>query len=131
MSNRESFVQTVQICDDQTGDLISLTDTDDNPIYEIYLEISEHRDRNSRDYSPVASPYYDDCGDPLIFASLDDYISIVDTGTIDVQIPYTVMQKLRGNLTYDIFMRLENQADEDARQLFIGSLPVLFGGRGP
>lgn len=130
ISNRESFVQTIQIADDQTGDLITLTDADDDALYAIYLEISPPRHHGGYSGS-YASPYYDGHCDPLIFATLDNYLTIVDTGTINVQIPYTVMQTLRGNLTYDVFMRLEDVANADARQILIGKLPVAFGGRGP
>lgn len=129
ISNRESWVQTIQIVDDQTGDLITLTDDSGNPLYAIYLEISPPRHRGG--YSGIASPWYDDCGDPLIFATLSNYLTIVDTGTIQVQIPYTIMQTLRRSETYDVFMRLEDVANSDARQLLIGKLPVHFGGRGP
>jgi hypothetical protein len=80
----------------------------------------------------VASPYYDGNGcEPIIFASLDNYISIPDTGTITIQIPYTVMKKMHGNRTYDVSLRLEDSANDDARQLLLGSLPILDGGRGP
>ena len=63
-------------------------------------------------------------------ASLADYISIPDTGTIQIQIPYTVVQKLNGGKTYDVFLRLEDAVNADARQLLIGKLPVYHGGRG-
>jgi hypothetical protein len=131
VSNRESFVQTVEIFDDQTGDLISLTDADDDVIYQIFLEISPPRDHHhgGGGYSTYSGPYYSDSGDVRIFATLDDYLSVVDTGTINVQIPFTVMQKLHG-ATYDIYMRIVSQADDDARQLFVGKLPVVFGGHG-
>lgn len=133
VSNRESFVQTVQIRDDETGDLISLTNADDDVIYQIFLEISppRHSHNGGGGYSENYFGGYDDWGGARILATLDDYLSVVDTGTINVMIPYTVMQKLCGNKTYDIYMRLENQADADARQLFVGKLPVLFGGHGP
>lgn len=120
---------TIQIADDQTGDLISLTDGGGNPIYAIYLEISPPR-RGGGYSGPYASPYYDWALEPLIFASLSDYLAIPDVGTIQVQIPYTIIQKLCGGETYDVFLRLEDVANVDARQLLIGKLPVHFGGRG-
>lgn len=63
-------------------------------------------------------------------ASLANYITIPDTGTIQVQIPYAVMQTLRSAKTYDVYLRLEDVANADARQLLIGKLPVAFGGHG-
>ena len=49
---------------------------------------------------------------------------------IQIQIPYTIMQTLRGGRTYDVYLRLEDVAGNDARQLLIGKLPVQFGGHG-
>lgn len=134
ISNRETWLQIIQICDDQTGDLIALTDSNNNPLYAIYLEISPPRGGFGGDCDgyPTANAYYSGVeGEPIIFASLADYITIPDTGTIQVQIPYTVMQKLRGTRTYHVYLRLEDTANSDARQLLIGKLPVAFGGRGP
>ena len=131
ISNRESWAQTVQIVDDQTGDLISLVDGSGNPLYGIYLEIRPAH-RHGGYSGSLTSSYYDASGcDQIIFASLSDYISIVDMGTIDIQIPYTVMQKLHGNQTFDVFLRIEDAANNDARQLITGSLPIFHGGRGP
>ena len=130
-SNRATWLQTVQICDDDTGDLISLTDAYNNPIYQIYLEISPPRGHGEgHGYGPYSNPYYGNEGEPLIYATLADYIAIIGTGTIQIQIPYTIMQKMRGGRTYDVYLRLEDAANDDARQLFIGKLPLAFGGRG-
>ncbi len=130
-SNRETWLQIVQIADDETGDLFTLTDSNGNPLYQVYLEISPPRDHaGGHGYGPYSSPYYGDEGEPLIFASLADYISIIDTGTIQIQIPYTIMQKMRGGRTYNVYLRLEDAANDDARQLLIGKLPIAFGGRG-
>lgn len=113
--------------------MIALTDgaSPPNPLYAIYLEISPPRGRGG--YSGnFSSPYYDHgAGEPRIFATLSNYLSITDVGTIQVQIPYTIMQTLRRSETYDVFMRLEDVAGDDARQLLIGKLPVHFGGHGP
>lgn len=132
ISNRESWVLTVQIADDQTGDLITLTDGSGNPLYAIYLEISPPR-RMHGHAGNYSSPYYYDnwTGEPRIFATLSNYLTIIDVGTIQVQIPYTVMQTLRRSETYDVFMRLEDVAGQDARQILNGKLPVHFGGHGP
>lgn len=129
ISNRESCVQTIQIVDDQTGDLIALTDNENNPLYAIYLEISPPMDHGG--YSgPFQSPYYDERGCyGTILATLSNYLSIPDTGTIQVQIPYTAVQTLRGGLTYDVFLSIVDVANVDARQILIGKLPVHYGGR--
>ena len=125
-------MQIIQIFDDQTGDLISLTDASGNPLYAIYCEISPPRHGGAGGWpSAYSYAWYDNDGQPLILASLADYITIPDTGTIQVQIPYTVMQTLRGSKTYNVYVRLEDVANADARQILIGKLPVFFGGHGP
>lgn len=135
ISNRETWLQIIQICDDQTGDPIVLTDGSGNPLYAIYCEISPPRDGGfgggRGDGYSSSNAYYGVEGEPIIFASLANYITIPDIGTIQVQIPYTVMQKLRGNRTFNVYLRLEDVANADARQILIGKLPVAHGGRGP
>jgi hypothetical protein len=132
ISNRETWLQTVQIVDDETGDLILLTDGSGNPLYAVYCEISrpKHGDSYGYPYGYSAS-WYDECGEPIIYASLADYITLPDIGTIQIQIPYTVMQTLRGRRTYNVYLRLEDVANADARQILIGKLPISYGGLGP
>jgi hypothetical protein len=138
--------------------LVALTDSNGVPLCQIYLEISPPRHHGGgHGYGPYSSPYYGNEGEPLIFGSLADYISIIDVGTIQINIPYTVMQKMRGSMTYDVYLRLESlqsgidvngdfssdfsgdfnvvqssvsSNQPDARQLLIGKLPIAFGGRG-
>jgi len=43
-------------------------------------------------------------------------------------IPKSVMQTLRAQ-TYDVFLTIDPNNVDDGRQLLIGRLPVLFGGR--
>ena len=129
ISNRETWLQIIQIADDETGDLITLTNGAGAPLYAVSLEISPPR-RHGYSGGYSQSGWYGDYCDPLIMASLADYISIPDTGTIQIQIPYTVVQKLNGGKTYDVFLRLEDAVNADARQLLIGKLPVYHGGRG-
>jgi len=129
-SNRETWLQTIQIFDDDTGDLITLTDGSGNPLYQFYCEISPPRRSGRYNDFPYNGPWYDDYGEPIIMASLADYITLPDSGTIQIQIPYTVMQTLRGGRTYHVYIRMEDAANNDARQILIGKLPIAFGGRG-
>ena len=128
ISNRESWIQIVQIADDDTGDLIDLTDSNNNPLYSLTLEITPARAQGDfGGYGPA--PYYDDFGSqPLISATLANYISIVDTGTVQIMIPKSMITMLRAQ-TYDVFFTLDPNGDDDGRQLLIGRLPVLYGGR--
>src|ERR1700744_5033361 len=79
ISNRESWLQTVQIADDDTGDLIALTDDDNNPLYAITLEIQPPRlPGGAGDFGGYGTnPWYDTSGGPIISATLADYITIV------------------------------------------------------
>lgn len=138
ITNHESWVQTAQIFDDDTGDLIDLTDGEDNAAYAIALDIMPPRRAGYSGYVG-SSPWYDwGYGEPVLHAYLaqgspaqqaGNWLSIVDTGTINIQIPVSRMKTLRGTLTYDVFLRLEDTANDDARQVLIGRLPVIFGGR--
>jgi hypothetical protein len=131
ISNQESLVLTVSINDDETGDPITLTDSSGNPLYQVYLEISPPLRRDGWD-GPYPSPWYDYGGSwAVIQASLADYLSITGVGTIDIMIPYTVIQTLHSGLTYDVFLRLVDDSSADARQLFLGHLPVQWGGMPP
>jgi len=130
ITNRESWLQIVQIADDDTGDLIALTDINNNALYAITLEIQAARlHGDSGGFGGYGiNPYYDTSGGPIISATLADYIAIVDTGTIQIMIPKSIMQKLRGR-TYDVFLTIDPINEDDGRQLLIGRLPVFYGGR--
>jgi hypothetical protein len=129
ISNREGWLQIVEIADDDTGDPITLTDTNNNALYAITLEITPAQPRGGGGgYGPT--PYYDDWGaEPVITATLANYITILDIGTFQIQIPKSVMQTLRGNRTYDVFLTIDPNDEDDGRQLLIGRLPVFYGGR--
>lgn len=129
ISNRESWIQIIQIADDDTGQLIALTDTNGNPLYSITLEISRPNIPGGDSGYGGNSLFYDWLSpDPIISATLANYIAIVDVGTIQVAVPKSVMSGLRGR-TYDVFMTIDPINADDGRQLFIGRLPVLFGGK--
>jgi hypothetical protein len=136
ISNRETWFQIIQIVDDQTGDSIALTDSNNNPLYGIFLEISPPEDGHGGFGNfPVgyhgSNAFSTGFGsDPVIFASLENFITIPDVGTIQVQIPFSVMHKLRGTRTYNVYLRIVDFTNDDARQILIGKLPVAFGGRG-
>ena len=133
-------MQTVQVFDDDTGDLITLVDGSGNAAYSVTLEIRPEKEY-SHGYSGVApTPYYDSCdGEPVIYSQLTQgmpaanpggYISIVDTGTINIQIPKSIMQTLRHTARmFDVFLTLDDPINDDGRQILIGKLPVLFGGK--
>lgn len=128
ISNRESWLQTVQIVDDDTGDIISLLDGGGNPLYAIALEIIPAAPRGHVGYGNFPSPWYDNDCAPSVSASLADYITIVDVGTIQIQIPKSVIRSLSAR-TYDVFLTIDPNDADDGRQLLIGRLPIAYGGR--
>lgn len=129
ITNRESWPWTLQVYDDDTGDLVSLVDGSGNPLYAITLQVMRGK-WNCGPYGGFTpSPWYDEYdGSPIITATLADYIAIVDTGTISVQIPKKLMQTLRPQ-SYDVYMTLYDATSDDGRQLIVGRLPVVFGGQ--
>lgn len=138
VSNRESWVQSIQIFDDDTGDLISLVDGNGNALYTVSLEIERRFMGDSYDYSGASPYYYGNCGEAIIFATLaqgsaaiqaGNYIALVDAGTIQIQVPKSIMQTLFIRGTYDVFITIDDTANDDGRQILIGKLPVFFGGR--
>jgi hypothetical protein len=139
ISNRESWLQTCQIFDDDTGDLITLVDGSGNALFAVTLEIRRSRDGSGGGGYSGPSPYYDDWScEPVIYSTLaqgapaiaaGNYIAIVDSGTISIQIPRSIMLTLHQTGTYDVFLTVEDTAGDDSRQILIGRLPVFFGGR--
>ena len=139
ISNRESWVQTVQIYDDDTGDLITLVDGNGNAVYAVTLAIQPEQRGGYSGVSSNSSYYGCDYGEPVIYSTLAQglpalnpggYIALVDTGTISIQIPKSVMQTLRGGpRTWDVYLTIDDTANDDGRQILIGKLPVFYGGR--
>lgn len=134
ISNRETWFQIIQICDDQTGDPIALLDSSGNPLYQIYCEIVACQNGGGGGFGGGYGEfgwYGGGLDGALIHASLADYITIPDIGTIQIQIPYKIMETLRAaTRTYNVYLRLVDEPNGDARQLLIGRLPVIFAGYG-
>lgn len=126
VSNRESWAQIFTIVDDDTDQPITLTDSNNNPLYAITLEIDRAGPHgNTGGYG--VNPWYD-CGNQArILATLANYISILDVGVFQCVIPKSVMQTLRRG-TYNVYLTIDPNNEDDGRQLLIGRLPVLFGG---
>jgi hypothetical protein len=75
------------------------------------------------DWGGGGSPPFSD--QPLIRASLGSGLTIIDVGYIQINIPALIMQQLRLR-TYSIAMAMTDSIN--TRQVFIGELPILFGG---
>ena len=143
ISNRESWRPPVQLLwDDDASQPIELRDpTLKNSLYTLTLEIvpSEPRDHGSFLFGgTVPSAYYDDAGDqPIITQQLasgagalsNAALSIIDVGAVQIFIPKAQISTLRGPRTYDVYLTVYDPTFDDGRQIFIGRLPVMYGGR--
>jgi len=131
ISNRETWQQVILLSDGDTGDAIELTDAANgsgNPLYGVNLEIAPAREPRGGMGIGI-SPFYDDWDSPVITGSLSNYITIIGAGVIQIVIPKSIMQSLRATQTYDVFLTLTTNGEDDGRQLLIGRLPVFYGGR--
>lgn len=92
--------------------------------FEFEIRSSPHHHGGSG-YTPwydVSTVYH---GGPLISAQLGNGISIIDQGFIQINIPASIMQKLR----HKSFLASLNMTDSvNTRQVFVGELPIQFGG---
>lgn len=100
-SNRETFDQSFQLNDNDTGDLVDLTDVS------ITFEIKDKE------------------GCVKLTASTDDAITIVSTGIFEVIFTDTQMKTLCAG-EYDIRCRYTD-SDDKVHQLIIGSMAVVDG----
>src|SRR5262249_13802658 len=116
VTNREQFKQVVQLYDRDEDELIDIVDDDDEPLYDIVVEMSPANPSVSRD---PRWPLDTLCNtSPVLTATLDDGVSIIDTGTIEFAFGKSQMATLAAGV-YDIFMVLTSVSDADeARQIF-------------
>lgn len=117
VTNRESWRQLVEIADADTGELIDLTGC-------TFL-------CDVRRQGPMfgSSGYGDSYG---MVGSYDDYaalvsptVSVVGTGQIQLDLSLTQMRSLPPG---SYMIALSVTLDDDTRQLFVGELPVIYGG---
>ncbi len=102
-SNRAGWTFTVEVKDQQTGDLIDLSDAD------ITFDV---RDKDSDTVK--------------LSATVDnDLITIVDTGHFQVSFTDTNMRTLCAK-TYEVGCIISN-ADSEPQQLIVASLPIIDG----
>lgn len=68
-----------------------------------------------------------ECNAPILSASIGNGISIVDIGIIQIYFSETSMRSL-GRGMHSVASTLASSDGVDVRQLFLGRLPVFFGG---
>lgn len=122
VSNRESWQNIIGLYDIDTGEPIDLTDL---------TFVCEIR-RTGQAMRPYDSGYsnFGDIGaandyGPQIVLTLGAGLTVVDLGMLQVSISLDQMRTLSPD-TYSIAMTASNGVDQ--RQLFLGRLPILFGG---
>lgn len=96
--------------------------------YGFEFEIREQcpGDTYSDGYGPSYFIGTDSLSAPIIAAQLGNFLTIVDVGVVQIRIPLVTMKQL-ARKTYGAAMTLFNGAP-DTRQLFLGKLPILYGG---
>jgi hypothetical protein len=82
---------------------------------------------NRDGYGPYATVGEYDWGAPILTASIGNGISIVDTGIFQVYFSETSMRSL-GPGMHSVAATLTSADGIDTRQLFLGRLPVAYGG---
>lgn len=120
VTNRESMTLPIGVNDAVTGDPIDLTGcTIDLAIYAPRQSAGSAWDG----YSTSFDDNYSNCG-PILTASIGSGITVVDVGVFQVYFSAASMRTLSPK-TYDVGCVITR--DIDARQLFLGRLPVFFG----
>lgn len=101
-SNRAGFSRTFEVIDDDTGDLIDLSDC------EIAFEARDPVSRTT-----------------VLSASVGSGVTVEDTGVFNVAFTAAQMRALCSK-TYEVGCTISN-ADSEPQQIIIGSLPILDG----
>lgn len=95
----------------------------------IQLEIRRERGPgyNRDGYGPYATVGEYDWGAPILTAAIGNGISIVDTGIFQIYFSETSMRSL-GPGMHSVAATLTSADGIDTRQLFLGRLPIAWGG---
>lgn len=122
VTNRESWSQLLGLDDEDTGEPLDLTS--------LTFTCEVRRERTSGNWSNTYSTNYSDVGTddfsgPIITLSLGSGLTVIDTGKLQVSFTLEQMRTLYPD-TYSIALICSNGVD--TRQIFLGTLPVLFGG---
>jgi hypothetical protein len=125
-TNRESWNKIVQLKDEDTGELLDLS-----AITSIHVEVRPTRGVNDNWDASGYGPNYGlgamNVSAPVITADLGAGVTVIDTGTFQIQFGLSQMRQLWAT-DYIIACVLSDGTDEGVFQLWLGRLPVLFGG---
>lgn len=127
VTNRESFSQRLTLNDDETGDPIDLT-----PYTNMACEIRRSRQARLGDCGYSENYDYGSYGQsPLITLSLGSGITIVDVGVLQIDVAVSQMRSLEPGYYAIALVIADGQttdANTHAAQIFVGGLPVVWGG---
>lgn len=123
-TNRESFTQLIGVYDDATGDAIDLSGCS------IQVEIRRDREHGGYGFDGYGPNYsigaHDWCA-PILTASIGKGVDIVDVGIFQLYFSETQFRSLSPGM-HSINATLTSADGADTRQLFLGRLPIFFGG---
>jgi hypothetical protein len=90
------------------------------------LEIrGRHNHHGGCDYGPFSAVGTDNVETPLITAQLGSGISVIDVGVLQIRIPAATVNKLRHKSYGAALVMFDGY---DTRQIYIATLPMLYGG---
>jgi hypothetical protein len=89
------------------------------------FEMRSHHDHHGDGYGPSWG-IGDSGGGPIIRAQLGSGITVIGTGVIQILIPASIMFQIHRARTYNVALGMYLGAE--TRQIFLGKLPVLYGG---
>ena|ERR1017187_5874913 len=120
ITNRESWSPQFTLYDDETGDLLDLT----NLTFQLEVRNLRRRDYDASGYGPSYGYGTADYQTPILTASLGNGITVTGPGTFEVFFSETQMSTLSPD-TYSVACTVNDGTN--VRQLFLGRLPVLDG----
>lgn len=121
-TNRESVQQIIGLYDADTGDAIDLDDL--TFVIEVRRTGGGFRTDDSGYAYSSGIGTANDYG-PMFTLTLGDGLEVIDTGMVQMSITLDQMRTLDPD-TYSIAMTASD--GDETRQVFLGMLPVLFGG---
>lgn len=124
VTNREAWSQLLKLMDVDENEALDLDDL--TFVCEVRRTGGSQWD-NSGYGSTYSSGSLDPNCQPMITLTNDDGITVVGDGEVEIYMTVEQMRTLAPD-TYSIAMTARTSDASDTRQVFLGRLPVIFGG---